>query len=352
MSRERDELLKLLSDEELDLFILTGGIDMDIADQMRENVIGITKMPIGVAEGFVINGKTVLVPIATEERSVIMQASIGAGLAPDGFKASTTGNIMIGQIQVLDVPDMDAAEKAVLDEKEGLLIDANTVSRTRKAVDLQVKRLETVAGPMLVVEIFADVRDSMGANLIDTMCELLAPTVAKLTGGRVLLRILSNLAAKRLVQVSVTVPKEKIGEDVVERIIEADAFAWADPYRASTSNKGVMNGVIGVLLATSNDTRAVEAGAHSYASITGTYNPLTKWRKDENGDLVGTLEMPMSVGTVGGVIQSHELAKVVLRLMNAESSSELAMITGSVGLACNLGALYIMVTEGIKSIQA
>ena len=325
---------------------------MEAADQMRENVIGITKMPIGVAENFIINGNPVLVPIATEQRSVIMQASIGAGLAPDGFKASTTGNIMIGQIQILDIPDMDAAEKAVLDEKEGLLLDANTVSRTRKAVDLQVKRLETIAGPMLVVEILADVRDSMGANLINTMCELLAPTVAKLTGGRVLLRILSNLATKRLVQVSVTVPKEKIGEDVVDRIIEADAFAWADPYRASTSNKGVMNGVIGVLLATSNDTRAVEAGAHSYAAIKGTYRPLTKWMKDEGGDLVGTLEMPMSVGTVGGVIQSHELAQVVLRLMNVETASELAMITGSVGLACNLGALYIMVTEGIKSIQA
>jgi len=352
LSNERDELLKLLSDEEFDLFTFTGGLDMEAADQMRENVIGITKMPIGVAENFVINGKPALVPIATEERSVIIQASIGAGLAPDGFRASTTGNIMIGQIQVLDIPDMDVAETAVLDEKEGLLIDANTVSRTRKAVDLQVKRLESVAGPMLVVEILADVRDSMGANLIDTMCELLAPTVAKLTGGRVLLRILSNLATKRLVQVSVSIPKEIIGEDVVDRIIEADAFAWADSYRASTSNKGVMNGVVGVLLATSNDTRAVEAGAHSFAAITGSYRPLTKWRKNENGDLVGTLEMPMSVGTVGGVIQSHKLAKVVLRVMNVETASDLAVIAGSVGLACNLGALYLMVTEGIRSIQA
>jgi len=352
LSDERDELLKLLSDEELDLFTFTGGLDMAAADQMRENVIGITKMPLGLAENFFINGNPALVPIATEERSVIMQASIGAGLAPDGFKASTTGNIMIGQIQVLDIPDMDVAETAVLDEKEGLLIDANTISRTRKAVDLQVKRLESVVGPMLVVEILADVRDSMGANLIDTMCELLAPTVAKLTGGRVLLRILSNLATKRLVQVSVSIPKETIGEDVVDRIIEADAFAWADPYRASTSNKGVMNGVVGGLLATSNDTRAVEAGAHSFAAITGSYRPLTKWRKNENGDLVGPLEMPMSVGTVGGVIQSHKLAKVVLRVMNVETASDLAVIAGSVGLACNLGALYLMITEGIRSIQA
>lgn len=352
MSQEREELLKLLSDEELDLFILTGGIDMDIADQMRENVIGITKIPIGVAENFVINGKSAIIPIATEEKSVIMQASIGAGLVPEGFKASTSGNIMIGQIQVLEVPDLDAAEEAVLAEKEALLVDANTISRTRKAVDIQVKRLDTSVGKMLIVEIFADVRDSMGANLIDSMCELLAPTIARITGGRTLLRILSNLATRRTVTVTARVPVDSMGERVVDNIIAADAFAWADPYRASTSNKGVMNGVIGVLLATSNDTRAVEAGAHSYASISGSYRPLTKWIKDENGDLVGTLEMPMGIGTVGGVIQSHELANVVLRLMNVETASDLAMIVGSVGLASNLGALYIMVTEGIKSIQA
>lgn len=352
MSQEREEMLKLLSDEELDLFTLTGGIDMDIAEQMRENVIGITKIPIGVAENFVINGNSAIIPIATEEKSVIMQASIGAGLVPEGFAAYTSGNIMIGQIQVLEVPDLDTAEEAVLTEKEALLVDANTLSSTRKVVDLQVKRLDTAVGKMLIVEIFADVRDSMGANLIDSICELLAPTIARITGGRTLLRILSNLATQRIVSVTARIPVETISSSVVDNIIAADAFAWADPYRASTSNKGVMNGVIGVLLATSNDTRAVEAGAHSYASITGTYRPLTKWRKDDNGDLVGTLEMPMGIGTVGGVIQSHRLAKVVLRLMNVETASELAMIAGSVGLACNLGALYIMVTEGIKSIQA
>ncbi len=352
LSDERDALLKLLSDEELKLFTLTGGLDIETADQMRENVIGITNIPLGVAENIKVNGKPVLVPIATEERSVITQASIGAGLVPKGFMASTTGNIMIGQIQVLDIPDMNAAEKSVMAEKEALLVDANTISRTRKAIDLQTKRLETTVGPMLIVEIFADVRDAMGANLIDSMCELLAPTIAKITGGRVLLRILSNLATRRLVTVTAHVPKEEIGEDVIDRILEADAFAWADPYRASTSNKGVMNGIIGVLLATSNDTRAVEAGVHSYAAITGEYKPVTKWRKDENGDLVGTLETPMSLGTVGGVVRSHELAKLVLRLMEVDSASDLSMIAGSVGLACNLGALYIMVTEGIQSIQA
>ena len=343
--------LEQLSEVEHEMLAVTGGLDMEMADQMRENVIGITKIPIGLAENFTINDKEILIPIATEERSVITQASTGAGLV-DNFEAETTGNIMIGQIQVLDVPDMEKAKEAVLAEKEALLVDANTLSRSRKAVDLTVKELDSAVGAMLIVQIYADVRDSMGANLVDSICELLAPTVAKITGGRVNMRILSNLATKRMVRVSATVPKERIGADVVDKIIEADAFAWADPYRASTSNKGVMNGIIGLLLATSNDIRAVEAGAHSYAAITGTYRPLTKWIKNENGDLYGELEMPMSVGTVGGVVRTHKLAGIVLRLLGAETAAELSMIAGSVGLASNLGALYIMVTKGIKSIQA
>lgn len=352
MSSERHKaFMEQLSEVEHDILTSTGGLDIETADTMRENVIGIIRIPIGLAENFVINGKPVLVPIATEERTVITQASIGASLVKN-FKATTTENIMIGQIQVLDVPDYNAAKKAVLNEKESLLIDANTISRTRKAVDLRVKELSTVVGPMLIVEIYADVRDSMGANLVDSMCELLAPTIVRLTGGRVNMRILSNLATERLVKVSATVDKHIISEDIVDQIIAADAYAWADPYRASTSNKGVMNGIIGLLLATCNDIRAVEAGGHSYAAITGEYMPLTKWKKTENGDLHGTLEMPMSVGTVGGVVQTHKLARIVLRLLGAETAAELAMIAGSVGLASNLGALYIMVTEGIKSIQA
>ena len=348
---KRREFLNQLSELEHDILTSTGGLDLETADQMRENVIGITRIPIGLAENFVINGKTILIPIATEERSVITQASTGAGLVKN-FTASTTGNIMIGQIQVLEVPDMAAAKKAVLNEKEALLVDANTISRSRKAVDIRVKELDSAVGPMLIVQIYADVRDSMGANLVDSMCELIAPTVAKITGGRVNMRILSNLATERMVKVSATVLKNVIGETVVDEIIAADAFAWADPYRASTSNKGVMNGIIGLLLATSNDIRAVEAGAHSYAAITGAYKPLTRWVKTENGDLHGTLEMPMSLGTVGGVVRTHKLARIVLKLLGVESAAELSMIGGSVGLASNLGALYIMVTEGIKSIQA
>ncbi len=352
MSSEKlREFLEQLSEVEQEVLTVSGGLDIETADKMRENVIGITRIPIGLAEDFVVNGRRVLVPIATEERSVITQASTGARLA-GGFTAETTGNIMIGQIQALEVPDMEKAIHAVLAERDALLMDANTMSQTRKATDLRVKQLESAIGPMLIVEIYVDVRDSMGANLVDSMCELIAPTVELITGGRVNMRILSNLATERMVRVSATVSKELVGVDVVDKIIEADAFAWADPYRASTSNKGVMNGIIGLLLATCNDTRAVEAGAHSYAAITGTYRPLTRWVKTDSGDLLGTLEMPMSVGTVGGVVRSHALARIVLKLLEVETASELAMIAGSVGLACNLGALYIMVTEGIKSIQA
>lgn len=348
---KRARFLEHLSELDQEILTLTGGLDLEMADQMRENVIGITKIPLGLAENFIVNNKPVLVPIATEERSVVTQASTGAGLV-NNFTATATGNIMIGQIQVLDVLDMEKAKQAVLAEKASLLVDANTLSRSRKAVDIRVRKLESIVGSMLIVQIYVDVRDSMGANLIDSMCELLAPTIAKITGGQVNMRILSNLATERLVRVSTTVPKERLDAAVVDNIIEADAFAWADPYRASTSNKGIMNGIIGLLLATCNDIRAVEAGAHSYAAITGTYRPLTKWSKNEDGDLYGVLEMPMSVGTVGGVVRSHKLSRIVLRLLEVETASELSMIAGSVGLASNLGALYIMVTEGIKSIQA
>ena len=352
MSSEKlREFLEQLSEVEQEVLTVSGGLDIETADKMRENVIGITRIPIGLAEDFVVNGRHILVPIATEERSVITQASTGARLAGE-FTAETTGNTMIGQIQVLEVPDMEKAIQEVLAERDVLLLDANTMSQTRKATDLRVKQLDSAIGPMLIVEIYVDVRDSMGANLVDSMCELIAPTVERVTGGRVNMRILSNLATERMVRVSATVSRDLIGSDVVDKIIEADAFAWADPYRASTSNKGVMNGIIGLLLATCNDTRAVEAGAHSYAAITGTYRPLTRWVKTESGDLYGTLEMPMSVGTVGGVVRSHALARIVLKLLDVENAGELARIAGSVGLACNLGALYIMVTDGIKSIQA
>jgi hydroxymethylglutaryl-CoA reductase len=258
---------------------------------------------------------------------------------------------MIGQIQILDVPDMEEAEQRIARGREALLADANTVSRTRKAVDLRSRRLNTVTGEMLIIEVLVDVKDSMGANLVDTICELLAPALETFTGGRVNMSILSNLATERMVRVHAVVPREAIGDEVVDRIVEAYAFAAADPYRAVTHNKGVMNGVIGVLLSTSNDTRAVEAGAHSYAALTGRYRPLTSWWKTTGGDLEGMLEMPLPVGTVGGTVQAHRVSSLVLKVLGVDKASELAMVAGSVGLACNLGALYTLVSEGIMSIQ-
>lgn len=343
---------KELSETEIELFTVTGGLTVDAADKMCENVIGVIKVPIGVAEGVVINDKEYVVPIATEEPGVISQVVLGASLAArgGGFQASTTGDVMIGQIQVLDVPDMKEAERRIYHGREALLADANTVSRTRKAVDLRSRCLDTETGEMLIVEVLVDVKDSMGANLVDTICELLAPAVETLTGGRVNMSILSNLATERMVRVHAVVPREVIGDEAVDRIVEAYAFAAVDPYRAATHNKGVMNGVIGVLLATSNDTRAAEAGAHSYAALTGAYRPLTRWWKTTRGDLEGMLEMPLSVGTVGGTVQAHRLSSLVLNILGVEKSSELAMVAGSVGLACNLGALHTLVSEGIMSI--
>lgn len=348
----RRRLLEALSGEEAEVFTVTGGLTMEAADQMRENVIGVIKVPVGLVEGFVINGKEYLVPVATEEYGVVTMAETGARLAAagGGFSAGVTGNIMRGMIQVLGVPDMDAALRRVLCERDALLLDANTLSRTRKAVDLLARPLDSAVGPMLVVEVFVDVKDSMGANLVDSMCELLAPTVEKLTGGRVNMRILSNLATERMVKVEAGIPVEAIGEEAAQRIVEAHAFAEADPYRAVTHNKGIMNGVIGVLLATGNDTRAVEAGAHAYAALSGAYKPLSRWRLN-GGHLSGVLEMPLSVGTVGGAVQSNKVAALALKLLEVDTAAGLASVAGSVGLACNLGALYTLVTSGISSVQ-
>ena len=342
-----------MSGEDLELFTFTGGLTLEAADQMRENVIGIIRIPVGLVKGLAINNRCVDVPIATEEHGVVAQASTGARLAAlgGGFTAEYTGNIMRGQLQVINVPDMEAAMGRVLAEKEALLLDANTVSTTRKAIGMGMRTLQSEVGPMMVVELFVDVRDSMGANLVDSMCELIAPTVEKLTGGHVNMRILSNLATERMVRVKAAVPASQLGEGVAMRITEACSFAEADPYRAVTHNKGIMNGVVGVLLATGNDTRAVEAGAHAYAAFSGQYKSLSTWRV--KGDmLVGALEMPLSVGTVGGVVQAHRLARLVLKLLGAETASELAMIAGATGLACNLGALHALVTGGIRCTQS
>jgi hydroxymethylglutaryl-CoA reductase len=349
-----EELRKRLTEEDYYALTRSGGLTLDTADKMTENVIGLMHVPVNFLEGFLVNGQEFIVPMATEEREVPVMARRGAELtrSTGGFWTRSIEPIMIGQIQVVDIPDFEEAERRVLEQKTRLLEDANTISSTRKAVDLRERRLETAVGPMMIVEVLVDVKDSMGANLVDSMCELIAPAVEGLTGGRVNMSILSNLATERLVTVDALVPKEAVGgEDIVDRVVDACAFASADPYRATTQNKGIMNGVSAVLLATGNDTRAVEAGAHAYAAMKGTYRPLSTWVKTPEGDLRGYLEMPLSAGLVGGSVSAHPAAMAVLKILGVKRSTDLAEIAGALGLSCNLGALFTLVTNGIKSIK-
>ncbi len=350
-----------LPPEELASF-QTGGLPPDQADHMVENAIGTFGLPLGIGLNFVVNGREVLVPMTIEEPSVIAGASFMAKLARagGGFIATTSEPQMIGQIQVLDLANVDSARLAILEHKAELLAAANEIDPLLKkfgggARDLEVRILsDSPIGPFLVVHLIYDVRDAMGANAINTACERLAPRIEQITGGRVHLRILSNLADRRLARARCTIPVRELafdnypGERVRDGIIEAWAFAAADPYRAATHNKGIMNGVDAVVIATGNDWRAIEAGAHAYAARSGRYTSLSTWGKDAEGNLVGTLEMPMAVGIVGGATKVHPAAKAALKLMGVRTAAELAEIIVSVGLAQNLAALRALATEGIQ----
>ncbi|MGD1991960.1 MAG: hydroxymethylglutaryl-CoA reductase, degradative [Anaerolineae bacterium] len=351
-----------LSEAEVSLLRGDAGLRLDQADRMIENVVGRHMLPLGVALNFQVNGRDLLVPMVIEEPSVIAGASFAAKLARagGGFHAETTAPEMIGQIQVLELPDLAAAGKAVLAAREQILARADAVDPViwrlgGGARDLVVRPLhDTPAGPMLVVHLIYDVRDAMGANAVNTACEQLAPFIEKLTGGRVGLRILSNLADRRLARARCVVPAAALtfgdfaGEQVVRGIVEAWAFAAADPYRATTHNKGIMNGVDAVALATGQDWRAIEAGAHAYAARSGRYTSLSTWQVDEKGDLVGRLEMPLAVGTVGGATRAHPTAQVALKLLGVASARELAQVMAAVGLAQNLAAIRALATEGIQ----
>ena len=339
-----------------------GGLEADQADHMVENVIGVFGLPLGVATNFLINNREILVPMAIEEPSVIAGASFMAKLAREGggFHAETTEPLMIGQIQILDVPDLEAAKTKILAHRDEILAEADRVdpmilSLGGGARDLEIRILtETPAGPMLIVHLIYDTRDAMGANAINTAAERLSPMLESLSQGRVHLKILSNLADRRLAKVTCTIPTATLafetfsGPSVRDGIVEAWAFAEADPYRAATHNKGIMNGVDAVVIATGNDWRAVEAGAHAYAARSGRYTSLSKWGADEAGDLEGSLELPLAVGTVGGATRVHPLAKACLALMGVENSRELAQVIAAVGLAQNLAALRALASEGIQ----
>jgi hydroxymethylglutaryl-CoA reductase len=340
----------------------TGGLSAEAADHMIENVIGLHSLPLGIALNFQVNGKDVLVPMTLEEPSVVAGASFMAKLARagGGFKATTTEPHMIGQMQVLDLDNVHLAQLSLLEHKAELLEEADSVDPVLKkfgggARNLEARVInESPIGPFLVVHLIYDVRDAMGANAVNTACERLAPRIESITGGRVHLRILSNLADHRLARARCTIPVSELGfddfsgEKVRDGIIEAWAFAASDPYRAATHNKGIMNGVDSVVIATGNDWRAIEAGAHAYAARSGKYTSLSTWGKDKDGNLVGTLEMPMAVGIVGGATKVHPAAQAAVKLMGVKTASELAEIIVSVGLAQNMAALRALATEGIQ----
>ncbi len=356
-----------LSPEELASFRTLNGLGDEQADHMVENAVGTFGLPLGIGLNFVVNGREVLIPMAIEEPSVVAGASFMAKLVRSGggFTAITSAPEMIGQMQVLEGKDLMAASLRLLEHKAELLAEADGVDPLLKkfgggARDLEVRIIEeSPIGPFIVVHLIYDVRDAMGANAVNTACEKLAPQIERITGGRVHLRILSNLADQRLAKVSCSVLLKELaftnadgrtftGEQVRDGIIEAWAFAAADPYRATTHNKGIMNGVDAVVIATGNDWRAIEAGAHAYAARDGRYTSLSTWGRDGDGNLTGELEMPMAIGIVGGATKVHPAAKAALKLMGVKTASELAGIIASVGLAQNLAALRALATEGIQ----
>ena len=341
---------------------ITGGLSPDAADHMIENVIGLHSLPLGIALNFQVNGRDVLVPMTIEEPSVVAGASFMAKLvrAGGGFTATTTEPLMIGQMQVIKAANLEEAKLKLYEHKAELLAEADSIDPVLKKFgggsrDLEVRVFESSPiGGFLVVHLIYDVRDAMGANAVNTACERLAPRVESITGGKVHLRILSNLADRRIARARCTIPVQELafndfsGEDVRDGIIAAYAFAAVDPYRAATHNKGIMNGVDAVVIATGNDWRAIEAGAHAYAARSGRYTSLSSWNKDANGNLVGTLEMPMAVGIVGGATKVHPAAQAAVKLMDVKTASELAEIIVSVGLAQNMAALRALATEGIQ----
>jgi hydroxymethylglutaryl-CoA reductase len=345
-----------LSDEECAVLQNTGALPLDAADRMIENVVGAIPIPLGIGVNFLINNRDYLIPMAIEEPSVVAAASYAAKMVRDGrgFHTSSTPPIMIGQIQVVGIADAEAAKLRVLTAKTEILSKANEQDPVLASVgggakDLEARILQTSQGTMLIVELHVDCRDAMGANAVNTMAEAVAPLIEQITGGCVYLRIISNLATKRLAKAWCTVPKESVGgEEVVDGIVNASAFAAADPYRAATHNKGALNGIIAVVLATGNDHRAIEAGAHAYAALKGGYTSLSVWKKNVDGDLVGEIELPMAVGLIGGAVRAHPTAKVAVKILGVKTANEFAEVLAAVGLAQNLGALRALASEGIQ----
>ncbi|MEK6953610.1 MAG: hydroxymethylglutaryl-CoA reductase, degradative [Candidatus Micrarchaeota archaeon] len=339
-----------------DFCILENSLSLQTADKMAENVIGLFQLPYSVAVNFKINGKEKIIPMVTEEPSVVAAASNGAKLClPEGFATSSTAPIMIGQIQVVGLKNANSALREVLKNKKRLLEmavgkDSTLVKLGGGPKKLDGKIIKTKRGKMLILDLLVDVRDAMGANAVNSMCEHLAPEIEKITDGKVRLRILSNLAVHRLAKAKAVWKKEIIGKDAIEGILDAYEFAANDQFRATTNNKGIMNGISAACLATGNDTRAIEAACHSYASWKGKgkYLPLAAYSKNKKGDLVGEMQLPIAVGIVGGATKTHPLAQLSLKILGIKTAQELAQILCCVGLANNFAALRALATEGIQ----
>jgi len=357
--RERLAIIKEfsdLTDDELELLENpNGGISFEKADKMVENAIGTFSLPLGIATNFKINGKDYVVPMVIEEPSVIAAASKGAKVARTlgGFQVQADESYSIGQIQILDIHNPMAIQ-SIQKSSHKILEIANSKSKTlskigKGAKEVSCKEIDTPKGKMLIVELLIDVGDAMGANVTNTMCEAVSPFIEEITEGRALLRILSNYSTRRIAKVSAVFEKDAVGgEDVVDNIILAYEFADNDVFRAVTHNKGIMNGIIAVANATGQDSRAIEAAANAFASRTGRYRSLSKWTKDENGNLVGSLELPLSVGIVGGIANVHPVAKICNKILGVKSAQELSGIITATGLAQNYSAIRALATEGIQ----
>jgi len=345
----------LSSDEINILQSENGGISFDKADKMVENAIGTFSLPLGITTNFKINGKDYIIPMVIEEPSVIAAASKGAKVAriKGGFEVSAIESYSIGQIQVLDV-DIPDAIKQIENYSDEILDLANSKSNTlskmgKGAKEISCKEIDTPSGKMLIVELLIDVGDAMGANVTNTMCEVVSPLIEKISGGRTLLRILSNYSTRRIAKAKAVFEKEAVGgEEIVDNIVLAFEFADNDVYRAVTHNKGIMNGIIAVANAVGQDSRAIEAAANAYAAKSGKYRSLSKWYKDKEGNLVGTLEIPLSVGTVGGIVNVHPVAKVCTKILGISSAQELACVIAATGLSQNYSAIHALATEGIQ----
>ena len=357
-----DERRKLLSElvnldqDEIEILDTLGYFKPSQLDTLIENVVGSYQLPMGLAFNFKINNKDYIIPMVIEEPSVVAAASNGAKMARKhgGFQSENVPSVMISQIQITHIPDIESAKKLIADNKDQILKIANEQDPILNelgggALDLELRDLNTGKGKMLIIHLLVNVLDAMGANVVNTMAEAISPFIENLTKGKIYLRILSNLATHRIAKSKATFDKDLLGgPEVVEGILNAYEFAAADPYRATTHNKGIMNGIVALTMATGNDTRAIESGAHAYASLSGQYSPLTKFEVDSKGNLVGEIIVPLALGIIGGMTKIHPMARIALKILNVESANELSQVCAALGLAQNVAALRALASEGIQ----